>query len=334
MSPFRSLTSPHVLATGLVALDVLRIEDEPSRTSFRAGGTAGNVAAILGALGWSSHVAGPEDESIAYELMLDDLRRCGVHYRQLHRAAIPVIVEELGNCSGHRFSFDCPSCGRALPRYRRAGASNHAALTEWSQQGDAFFADRLSDEILALARAAHSHGAFIVYEPSDPADAPWAAAMFALADMIKYSAERAATLPWLTDQGTYLEVQTLGSHGLQWRWASHGVANWQAMEAVGAVNVVDTCGAGDWLTSGILIGLLEEAGVRSEWDYASTIEQTLRSAQQLAAWSCGYAGARGALYESGPSMARAVMQRGHKQAVPDPLPEPSQFGVSCVACPV
>jgi fructokinase len=321
------------LATGLVALDVLRIAYEPDRISFRAGGTAGNVAAILGALGWSSFVAGPEDESVAYELLLDDLRRCGVGYRRLHRAAVPVIVEELGNCSAHRFSFDCPTCGRALPRYHRSGEIVKTRVAEWGVRGGVFFADRLSDEILALARVARRNEAFIVYEPSDRADAPWATEMFSLVDMIKYSGERAADLPWLTDQGDYLEVQTLGAQGLQWRWASRSVAQWQSMCAVDASSVVDTCGAGDWLTSGILMGLLEGAWLRAEWNRISVVEQILQRAQQLAAWSCGYAGARGALYESGPSVARAVMQRTHGWVAPDPLPEPTQSAINCVACP-
>ncbi|WP_250628390.1 PfkB family carbohydrate kinase [Pinirhizobacter soli] len=325
-----NLSAPRFFAAGLVALDVLRITDTPERISFRAGGTAGNVAAILGALGWPAELAGPSDDSLAYTLMRDDLQLCGVQYHGVHRAAVPVIVEELAKCAEHRFLFDCPSCGRALPRYRRAQEVLASGWSTASRVIDVFFADRLSDEIMTMADIAKKHGAFVVYEPSDSADEPWTGAMLAMADMVKYSAERASALAWLT-KGDYLEIRTQGARGLQWRWPKQQIARWQSMDAVSASRVVDTCGAGDWLTSGILIGLLEQ--MRSQWGSISALERILSNAQQLAAWSCGYAGARGGLYESGPSVARAVVQPGEPSlVVHDPLPEPS-ISVSCAACP-
>jgi fructokinase len=195
-----------------------------------------------------------------------------------------------------------------------------------------FFADRLSDEILELAQSARRNKAFIVYEPSDPSDAPWASAMLALADMVKYSDERVDGLGWLAD-GDYLEIRTKGAEGLQWRWGRHDVHQWQSMTSTRVANVVDTCGAGDWLTSGILIGLLERGDTDTRWNGTEAMEQILRRAQQLAAWSCGYAGARGALYESGPAVARAIVQHLEASVTPDPLPE-SDVGFSCASCPM
>lgn len=332
MPYFHRVDAPRVLSMGLVALDVLCIAQEPERTSFRAGGTAGNVAAILGALGWPATLAGPAEESLAYELMLNDLTRCGVEYREMHRAAVPVIVEELEHYARHSFTFDCPACGKALPRYHRTYRADASSWVCEDVHTDVFFADRLSDEILELAQSARRSNAFIVYEPSDPSDAPWAPAMLALADMVKYSDERADGLSWLSD-GDHLEVRTKGAAGLQWRWARHEIHQWQSMASIHVANVVDTCGAGDWLTSGILIGLLERGDTRATWSGVTAMEQVLRRAQQLAAWSCGYAGARGALYESGPAVARAIVQHLETSVMPDPLPE-SNAGFSCAACPM
>ncbi|WP_298189530.1 PfkB family carbohydrate kinase [Metallibacterium sp.] len=314
---------------GLIALDILRVAGQPERASFRAGGTAGNVAAILGSLGWPAQAAGPADGSRASSLLLDDLQRCGVEYHARDGACVPVIVEELGMGAQHHFLFDCPVCGRELPRYRRdkfaAGIDSQAGAYPF----DVFFADRLSDAILALAGAARNQGAFVVYEPSDPADEPWAGAMFALADMVKYSGDRASALPWL-QAGDYLEVRTSGAQGLQWRWPGKAVPGWRSMEAVRASRVVDTCGAGDWLTAGILVGLLEPLKCLQDQTSPSVLEEVLRSAQHLAAWSTGYAGARGALYESGPAVARTIMQRA-APAEPDPFGE-STAAVTCLVC--
>lgn len=327
----RSLDAPRIFSVGLIALDVLHIANQPEHASFRAGGTAGNVAAILGALGWPARAAGPADSSMAYSLLLNDLQRCGVEYHALEGVSVPVIVEELEVNAQHRFLFDCPVCGHELPRYHRdaytAGLNAHADASPF----DVFFADRLSNEILGLADAAKNRGAFIVYEPSDPADAPWADAMFTLSDMVKYSGDRATALPWLR-AGDYLEVRTSGAQGLQWRWPGKAMAAWQSMDAVRASRVVDTCGAGDWLTAGILIGLLEPMVCRKGQSAPLALEDILHSAQLLAAWSTGYAGARGALYESGPAVARTIMRPGGTRVAPDPFGEPTTT-MTCLVCP-
>lgn len=322
--------TPRLIAAGLVALDVLHPRGGDRAAAFRAGGTAGNVASILGALGWSALATGPADDSPAFKALLEDLHECGVEYHATAAGPVPVIVQEL--CGrGHSFSFDCPGCGRALPRFARSSVATHPFLSVQSQKADVFFADRLSTDVIALAYAARSQGALVVYEPSDEKDAPWAGEMLAMASMVKCSSERAPRLSWLGDEGDYLEVLTMGADGLRWRWPKLGIGSWQHMPALRAESVVDTCGAGDWLTSGILFGLREYADDNA-WD-ASCAERILASAQQLAAWSCGFAGARGALYEVGPATARSIL--GASSLAPvrdDPLREPSMSTV-CVSCP-
>lgn len=331
MPRLRPRDTPRIFSVGLIALDVLRVPDQPERASFRAGGTAGNVAAILSALGWPTQAAGPADDSRASSLLIDDLQRCGVEYHVLEDSSVPVIVEELDMDAQHRFLFDCPVCGRELPRYRRDAYAVGITTQAKDVPFDVFFADRLSAEILALADAARHQGAFVVYEPSDPADEPWASAMFALADMVKYSGDRAPALPWL-QAGDYLEVRTSGAEGLHWRWPGQAIDEWRFMAAVQAPHVVDTCGAGDWLTAGILIGLLESAESIPEQPASPGLEEILHSAQQLAAWSTGYAGARGALYESGPAVARTIVRRDATRAEPNPLGE-STAAITCLVCP-
>lgn len=323
--------TPRVLAAGLVALDVLRRRGEDRTSALRVGGTAGNVASILGALGWDALAAGPADTSAAFKVLLGDLHECGVRYYSTGSGAVPVIVQELCD-RGHTFSFECPSCGGALPRFTRSSLTAHPELSAHSQHADVFFADRLSDDVLELASAAHAQNAFIVYEPSDGKDAPWAPQMLRMASMVKCSSERAPKLSWLEGDGDYLVVHTMGADGLRWKWPKLGVADWDLMPAVKAARVVDTCGAGDWLTSGILFGLREYAdGI--ELGARRCAEQIIRSAQQLAAWSCGFAGARGALYEEGPAVARSILGASKIEPVRlAPLPEPATT-TACPSCP-
>ena len=321
-------TYPHAIAVGLVALDVLCVAGHRDQLKFRAGGTAGNVAAILGALGWSSEVLGPAEASPGSRLLLEDLNRCGVEYHGVLAGTLPIIIEELEASATHRFVFNCPECGRALPRYQQARIEywqplRHVAIP------DVFFVDRLSDDILTLACHAQGRGAFIVYEPSDPADEPWAEAMFGLAHMVKYASDRAVALPWL-DSIDAFEVCTRGAEGLDWRWPARGLTQWQSLRSVPANAIVDTCGAGDWLTAGILVGLMEgRPGTPHEVLEATT--HILHCAQRLAAWSCGFEGARGALYTSGPSAARAILNNDRWQTSHSLSGGPSLSG--CVVCP-
>jgi len=328
MNAFLAPAAPSFFATGLVALDVLFEPDDSGAVRYRAGGTAGNVAAILGALGWTSALAGPDEHSVAYALMRSDLGQCRVDYHPVTQGtAVPVIVQEFGFSSTHRFRFDCPTCGRALPRFRRTAYRSDDVLHSLSRHANVFFADRLSDDVLELATLAHRGGAFVVYEPSDPDDAPWFEPMFELAHMVKWSSERAEALPRLTDRGDCLEVQSLGARGPR-----VGQPEWQTLDAAHVPRVVDTCGAGDWLTSGILMGLADMA-FQFECHAAEQLVCVLQNAQRLAAWSCGFAGARGALYRAGPAAAMAAWQPTGSAAVHDPLPEPAQPSSGCIACP-
>lgn len=329
MRTFAVSRPPSFFATGLVALDVLQAPSDSEGVRYRAGGTAGNVAAILGALGWTSTLIGPSEESAAYSLMCADLMRCNVRYHGLIGAAVPVIVQELSATSEHKFLFNCPQCGQALPRFSRS----QMWATAHVDDVDVFFADRVSDDVLKLAQQARRNGAFVVYEPSDPADAPWLDEMLSIADMVKCSSERAARLPSL-EHGDYLTVQTLGARGVRWRWERYGQADWQTLAATQLQRVVDTCGAGDWLTSGILMGLSRRGFTRDRRP-GKAIFQILDRAQRLAAWSCGFAGARGALYEAGPAAAIASMAKPSPSLWEwDPLPEANEAHLHCAVCPL
>ena len=93
-----------------------------------------------------------------------------------------------------------------------------------------------------------------------------------------------------------LEVQTLGAKGLRFRRSRKG--GWVSVPAVNPALLVDTCGAGDWCTAGLL-NQLAAIGIPGV-EQASTIElrNALLVAQALAAWNCGFEGARGGMYET------------------------------------
>lgn len=327
-------TPRSVLVTGFVALDVLHIDGAARGARYRAGGTAGNVAAILGALGWGATIAGPSRASLVSNLAVGDFERCGAAYHGVYDQEFPVVVEHLQLGESHRFSFTCPTCGHGFPTFRRS-ASSPPGLASLLQGRDVFFVDRLFPGVVEAAFAARERGTLVVYEPSDPADQPWSAEMLATADLVKYSSDREQKMPWLADASDSLVVRTAGAEGAAWRWRKMSVEDWITLPANPAANVVDTCGAGDWMTAGLLMGVFELMSAHRQAISPQEIDRAVLAAQNLASWSCGFAGARGALYESG---AREALRHlfGDSSLVPavnsQALVEPVEAIESCVVC--
>jgi len=165
---------------------------------------------------------------------------------------------------------------------------------------DVFFMDRLSDDILSLAESAKAQGALVFYEPSAQSDVRYWDDVFALVDIVKYSADRFEEdqlAPFLArpTRNDLWEVRTLGARGLKYRRhlrKATEAPRWVKSEAIAATRVVDTCGAGDWCSAGLLHGL---AAFGND---SAAFPNAVRLGQLLAAWACAFVGARGAMYSS------------------------------------
>ena len=96
---------------------------------------------------------------------------------------------------------------------------------------------------------------------------------------------------------TILEVQTLGEQGLKYRHRFGRLpSGWIHVSAIPAPRLSDTCGSGDWCTAG-LIAKVASKGVSGLREIgADGLKGALRYGQVLAAWNCGFEGARGGMY--------------------------------------
>ena len=96
-----------------------------------------------------------------------------------------------------------------------------------------------------------------------------------------------------------LEIETLGASGLRYRsrLAQSSTDTWQPARAFPVTTLRDTAGAGDWCTAGIIsrLGRKGVSGLRKTTP--SAITAAIRYGQALAAWTCGFEGARGGMYE-------------------------------------
>jgi fructokinase len=160
-----------------------------------------------------------------------------------------------------------------------------------------------------------------MFEPSGFGHRTLFAEALAVADIIKYSGER---LPSLFDDSSVqrsplLEIQTLGSAGLRYRVGDTKRA--RAVSAIPVDRAVDTAGAGDWCTAGLLHSLVGTPRAAGKKWKIQEIREALRLGQSLASLSCAYVGSRGMMYAMDPDelLKRAAsLPRGDKPADPDP----------------
>ena len=301
-------SAPLVAGTGFLALDVVLSEDRPDEQRCWAGGTCGNVLIALRYLGWQSAPIARLRDGAAANVLLADLERWGVatsHITFSEDGSTPIIVERIGRKSGgeafHTFSWRCPHCGTRLPGYKPVLMNKAEELTERLGAPQVFFLDRLSRGAIILAQAAADRGAAVVFEPSSIGNPLLFREAWELADIVKYSHERLSELPADLEggEGPRVQIETLGGEGLRYRTRLPGSRTkvWRKLEAFPAARIRDTAGAGDWCTAGIVHKLFP-VGI-SALDSATddSVRDAIRYGQALGAWTCGFEGARGGMYE-------------------------------------
>lgn len=300
---------PHALGSGLVALDIVvnKATEEPPR--MYAGGTCGNVLTILSYLGWKTSPVSRLSDDDNTDHVLKDLEKWGVSTNFIScesSGSTPIIIHKIStNASGepvHSFSWRCPCCGAHLPGYKPVLATHALELSEMLPSTQVFFFDRVSRGTLHLAEACSEQGALVVFEPSGIGDARLFAEAWSLAHIVKYSHERLADITELDldrRDGALLEIETHGEEGLRYRsrLPKCRTRGWKKVPAVTPTFVKDAAGSGDWATAGILNGLARGGPRALKRTSSAKLAEALQQAQALAAWNCGFEGARGGMYQ-------------------------------------
>ncbi len=301
-----TVTRPKVFGTGLIALDLVISLNLGTPIRSWAGGTCGNVLSILAYLGWDAYPVSRMNSDVASDHVRADMKRWGVHLDWANcvpTTNTPMVVQEIrrrrDGRSHHRFSWSCPSCGTCLPPYKAITVDAVERVKPALVDASVFFLDRLSRGALALAAEASARGALVVFEPSNKSTNKLMAEALTLSHIVKYANDRHSFIRSVMANGSaaLLEVQTLGEKGLKYRHRlGRGISDWMYLEAVTAPQLTDACGSGDWCTAGLIakatIGGQE--GLRCAG--ARGVRAALRYGQALAAWNCGFEGARGGMY--------------------------------------
>jgi sugar/nucleoside kinase (ribokinase family) len=336
----------NAFGAGLIALDLIISADSPSSVRAHAGGTCCNVLTGLAYLGWNSYPIARLGDDPASEVVRADLNRWGVHLDHASctpSAKTPIIVQQIrrkrDGTPTHSFSWACPRCGKRLPSFQPVTRTVVEAIAPDLKHAKVFFMDRLSRGILDLAALAAESGALVMYEPSSGAEPRLLNEAIALAHVVKYAETRLTQVEnlWSRGTATVIEIQTLGTRGLRYRHRLGGNrSGWLALPAITAPRVVDTCGSGDWCSAGFLAEVfrLQPAGLPDL--EPAQLEQALHYGQALAAWNCGFEGARGGMYAATKSAFERQITKllaGDMPALPTATDEPvAAEQPACPAC--
>lgn len=298
--------SSSAITAGYMPLDIVSYTGDAWHA---AGGTAGNVAAILGFLGWRSNVVAEVGSDFAGRVWLRDMKKANVSVQDVRirdDMATPRIVHEIDE-SGHRYRYSCPECRRRLPRSRPLTVAHAKATLQCATVPDVFFFDRVNAATLLLAEHFHANGSQVVFEPSRVGRRDYLQRALDVAHIVKYASDRSLEIEdLLPTRPRQVAIVTRGGHGAFFRV---GKGAWHSSGAF-SYPVIDAGGAGDWTTAGMLHALSQ----RDEGLGVRLVREMLRWGQALAAVSCGAPGARGlARQQSADSVLRAAQFMQHRE---------------------
>jgi sugar/nucleoside kinase (ribokinase family) len=295
-----------VVGTGLLALDVVMSDSPTVPSRVQAGGTCGNVITALAYLGWTAYPVARIGKDAAMTRICQDLERWGVKLDFVHRNEddeTPVIAQHIKRTEGgisHTFAWRCPMCGADLPRYRPIRLTELETALPNLPTAEVFFLDRVSAAAIKLAAHYRRSGALVVFEPSGIGDPRLFGEVVKAAHLVKFSRERIEDFDFeMEGDEPKLFIETCGADGLQFLLQGPGVRarRWKEMPAIRAPHTVDTAGCGDWCIAGIIHTLIENPGTNHDLSEELVIG-AIRYGQALAAWNCGFEGARGGMYDA------------------------------------
>lgn len=295
-----------VVGTGLVALD--RIHIGSSRMAFEElGGSCGNVLISLAMLGRPVAPLLRLGSDPVGSKLERDLRCAGADMRWVSRSEdilSPVIVELLDPASHtHQFLFSCPDSAEKFGRFQSITPSELEPARPALANCRVFYADRLSETICDAMEAAASGGAIIHFEPSNVGDPDLFARALSAAHIFKFSADRLPSVTATQLRPDAFSIVTNGSTGLELR---HRGAIYSCPAAAADV-IVDTCGAGDMVTLGLIDTVLQSGTPGPAFLDLRTVLAGINAGQRLAAANCAHVGARGLFRERGTAHVRSIL---------------------------
>lgn len=288
----------------MLSLDINICVDTPDIPEFRAGGSCGNVLLILSWLGWHAYpVAHLADDRFS-GILMRDLLRWDVDPACIRRdrdGRTPLIGVRSGTGlhgnPTHRFFWKCPSCRGNFPAFCPLKPGEVREVIAKGIRPEVFYFDRISRSSLALAKWYREEGATIVFEPQWVRSGELFKRCIGVADILKASREMTKGMIEKVGSEVPLAIETLGPEGVRYRLCrdSEGDGDWHSIPAFPVTGILDTVGAGDWSSAGIIHYLESHRGLPVQDAPVDVVRDAIRFGQALSALNCKFYGARGAM---------------------------------------
>lgn len=295
-----------VFGAGLLALDVVMNGNPNTQPKFLAGGSCGNVLTILAFMGWNSYPIARLSNKYSTQLLFADLKNQKVNLDLISQSddgSTPIIIHRIlkdGNGNPkHRYEFRVPRTNTWLPAFKPVLTKKVQEITAFPINPRVFYLDRISRANIDLAKNYKDGGCLIFFEPSSISDEKQFQECLLLADILKYSDERLPQYKTIYPaRQVAIEIETAGSNGLSYRSFRNKSDEWRTLPSLPIDTVLDTAGAGDWCSSGIIHALFESFNDTSPLQAltVSRLESILVFGQFLSALNCSFHGARGLMY--------------------------------------
>ena len=296
---------PVCVGTGYVALDIVINEKNDAEPHTWAGGSCGNVLTILAYIGWESMPIARLGKDTAADRIFEDWEQWGVKTNFISTEKTvdtPIVIERIQSAFNgipkHKFEWKCPNCRSKLPRYRPILIKSTPQIIMDMPTSQVFYFDRISRGIIDIAIEQRARGALIIFEPYKIIESELFKESINTAHIVKYSYEQIKNSSISKMSNIPLEIQTLGGEGLRYRFqpSKKKLNKWKAIQAFHVSKLVDTAGAGDWCTAG-LIHIIGQNGCDAFLKSTNKdVENALRFGESMAALSCKFEGARGLMY--------------------------------------
>lgn len=288
-----------VLGAGLACADIIKSD---GLEVILPGGTAANVLSILAKLGFNSTLlcANYFDELGVW--LKDSLVCHGVNivsFTDCHSPA-PRIIEILDKDGNHSFQMTCPICGKSL---LKVVLPNHTHLSppilNVIERLNLFYYDRVSEGIKRIAYLNKRGWNF--YEPNSCRFYQTFLNSAKNANIIKFAEDRIPKtyvehlIDDLQTSNVQLIIVSNGESGFRFsiRNETKKLSKWFFVDAAKANRVIDSSGAGDWMTAVFLDSFLRKYPFFVDQLDNEEICVMFERAKQVAAYSCGFLGAQG-----------------------------------------
>lgn len=296
---------PKILGTGLICLDIV---NDYSSLYYMTGGSCGNVISALSFLGWNSTVIKNRYADFVGEKINSNLEEIGVKCINIGSPIItPRIIEIIDNSgrnSKHKFLFSCPECGKELPKLKPLTEKDSMAIIKDVSKVNVFYTDRISKGISIIRESLGREGTWTFYEPNSSRNVEALIDNSLQSSIVKFSASKVPMAvsnrlrELAVDGVTVLIVRTEGPKGLSvcYKMRNNKMSQWIPLKALQAPDIVDTSGAGDWCTAGLLFRLINKFPQKQKWLIKNDVIEAVQFGQALATISCKFVGAQGLIY--------------------------------------